>query len=134
MNSAKEISDVYLAAVDRWTGCDWTTNFGSRHLNLHGMNSRQTRLLAEATSGEESSAWGDATRWLDQVQRDAKAAQTAAATAIECLQKDDVSAALSKIKEARQLESRYRQPVVWAPLCVLISTMAVDSRGIDRVQ
>lgn len=133
MNHTKEISEMYLTAVDRWTGCDWTTNFGSRHLNLKGMHSKQTRLLAEATSGEESSAWGDATRWLDQVQRDAKAAQTAAETAIECLQKDDVSSALSKIKEACQLESRYRQPGVWAPLCELIS-VAAESRGIDRVQ
>jgi hypothetical protein len=132
MKHAQEISDVYLAAVDRWRGCDWATNFGPQRLNLQGMNSKQTRLLAEATSGEESNAWGEATRWLEQVERDANAAQSAANTAIELLETDDLPVALSKVKEACQLESKYRQPVVWTPLCKLISK-AKDGQGVDRI-
>lgn len=115
-DSSQRLADLYLAAKNRWKGCDWTTKFGRLELELRGMFAKQARLLADATSGEEAKAWTEATRWLEQVEQDACAAQAAAATAVELIEKRDFAAGLAKIEEAYRLESRYRQSVIWKPL------------------
>jgi len=106
-----------------WQGCDWHTCFGPLKVDLCKLRSQQTRLLSEATSGEESQVWAEATDWLLQIERDAQAAEAAAADAVRLAQKLDFSLAETRIAEAANLESKYRTSVVWEPLATLIAEL-----------
>lgn len=129
MNAAHEamrdVTALYLAAAEAWQGCDWVTVFGPRSLDLNRLKARQTRLLAEATSGDESRAWSEATHWLEQVERDARNARSAASSAVDLFTKQQKELALARITEACELESKYREALVWGPLRDLI---ALESR------
>ena len=114
---------AYLEAVDAWKGCDWDTFFGPLHLNLNRLTARQTRILADATSGEESNCWDEASHWLEGIERDAKAARNYASAATGLLT-SNVTAALERIENAYRLESKYREPNVWKSLRDLIYSFA----------
>ncbi len=116
----RQVISGYLAAAESWQGCDWTTSFGPRGLNLRGLKAKHTRLLVEATSGEESQAWAAATGWLEQVERDARDARSAASSAVDLFAKQQWDAALSCITEACELESQYHEQMVWGRLRDLI--------------
>lgn len=80
-------------------------------------------MLSEATSGEESTVWAEATDWLLQIERDAQAAEAAAGDAVQLAQKLDFSLAETRIAEAVNLEAQYRTSVVWEPLATLIAQL-----------
>ncbi len=120
----RQVTNGYLAAAESWQGCDWTTSFGPRGLDLRGLKAKQTRLLAEATSGEESEAWAAATRWLEQVERDARDARSAASSAVELFAKQQWAAALARANAACALEAQYHEQLVWGPLRDLIAIVA----------
>ena len=125
-NPYRDVARAYLEAVGAWRGCDWETSFGPRHLNLNNLTARQTRILADATSGEESNCWDEATRWLEAVERDSKAARNYAAAATGLLT-SNVTAALDRIENAIRLESKYREPTVWKQLRDLIYSVAASN-------
>ncbi len=117
------ISALYEAQCGAWLGCDWHTRFGSLEVDLRKLRSQQTRLLSEATSGEESRIWEEATDWLRQVELDAQAAETAASEAVQLVRNRDFSLAETRIAEAVNLEAKYRTSVVWGPLATFISKL-----------
>ena len=122
----RNAAESYLKGAKAWRGCDWETSFGPRHLNLNSLTARQTRILADATSGDESNCWDEATRWLEAIERDAKAARNYAAAATGLLT-SNVTAALDLIENASRLESKYREPTVWKPLRDLIYSVAASN-------
>ena len=126
-HTTRQVTTAYLAAEQSWQGSDWRTSFGPLQLDLCGLKARQTHLLAEATSGAESEAWAAATRWLDQVERHAREARSAAASAIELCGKQQWAAALTRISEACELEAQYHQNLVWGPLRDLIAAAAANA-------
>lgn len=121
---AREARSAYLDAAELWRGCDWPTSFGCRGMDLAGLKARQTRLLAEATSGEESQAWAEATYWLERIEQDARDARAAASLAIDQLDQQQWESALVQINEACTLESQYHTQLVWGPLRNLIAAGA----------
>lgn len=112
----ESVTRVYESATRQWWGCNWRTEFGSRKLNLCDVRSRQARLMANATSGDESSAWEQATRYLAEVEVDARNAERAAAHAISMVDNGRWRDALSEMDIAVKLESKYRESIVWRPL------------------
>lgn len=110
------VAQVHARSMTQWWGCNWQTQFGPRKLNLHDVRSRQARLIANATSGDESSAWDAATEYLSDVENDAAAAEHAAAKAVSLVRRGQWHKALTTIDEAVALETKYRQSVVWRPL------------------
>ncbi len=128
-----QVTKAYLAGAESWQGCDWTTSFGPQGLELCGLKAKQTRLLAEATSGEESEAWDAATHWLEQVERHARDAQSAASSAVELFTQQQWVAALARAEAACELESQYHARLVWGPLRDLMAAVALRSRRISVV-
>jgi prophage DNA circulation protein len=117
---------VYDRLADRWVGCDWPTDFGTRHLDLRGVTARQAALLARATSGQESDQWQDAARWLTKVEADAEAARQAARAASQEALAGQYGRALEHAQRACELEQAYHRRVVWQPL-----VDAIRDRGGD---
>lgn len=106
-----------------WQGCDWHTQFGALKVDLRRLRSQQTRLLSDATSGEEAHVWEQATGWLRQIEHDAQTAETAAGDAVQAVQKLDFDWAEERIREAVNLEAKYRTAMVWGPLATLIAEL-----------
>ncbi len=114
--SIQAIEQLFFQAVGQWRGCQWTTHFGSRDLNLEDLNSAQARIVAQATSGEEASQWYSASRWLKEVETDAQAAENEAIRAMGFLRQGQWSSALDHFRIAYLLEQKYRPSKVWFPL------------------
>ncbi|MEO8494630.1 MAG: hypothetical protein ABI614_06145 [Planctomycetota bacterium] len=117
----QQVTRTYLAVVHVWQGCDATTALGPRDMNLAGLKANQTRLLAEATSGEESRAWAEATRWLERLEQDIRDARSAASSAVDQFAKHEWAGAWERINEACTLEARYHCELVWGPLRDLLA-------------
>ena len=117
----QRVTDGYVAAADAWRGCEWTTSFGPRRLDLRGLKARQTRLVAEATSGEEAEAWAAATRWLEMVEQRAREARSHAAAAVEHVARREWAQARMRMAQACALEAQFHEIRVWGPLHDLIS-------------
>lgn len=107
------VVQTHALATGQWWGCNWQTQYGPRKLNLLDVWSRQARLIADATSGDESSAWEAATAYLRDVEFDAAAAERAAENAVSLVRRGQWRAALTAIEKAVALETKYRQSVVW---------------------
>ena len=86
------------------------------------------RLLAEATSGEESAAWAAASQWLERVERHAREARRAASEAVELVGIQQWALARMRIIEACELESQYHTELVWEPLRDLIAIASGQER------
>lgn len=125
----KQIEQAYLEATGRWQGCSWHTQFGSKNLDLCDMSSSQAQLMARATSGEEAEAWREASKWLRQLERDARRAENAATRATKLCEEGKFRAAARSAKRAYELESNYRTSEVWSDFFHLIekSVAAVES-------
>ena len=108
------VGEAFGQSVGHWFGCDWKTSFGPRQSNLEGINSVQAAMLADATSGAEGENWRRASRWLAQVEQDAREAELLAHQALEAFQVDRLQLALDLANRACQIENRYRPPIVWA--------------------
>ncbi len=110
------VVEAHALATKQWWGCNWRTQFGPRKLNLRDVRSRQARLIANATSGEESSAWEAATEYLVGIENDASDAEVAAAKAVLLVRRNSWRKALGAIDEAVVLETKYRHSIVWGPV------------------
>jgi hypothetical protein len=77
------IRQVYANAVGRWTGCDWSTEFGSLGLDLNGFTALQAKARARsARLMVEAQEWQAAADWLGEVERHAKLAEDHARLAV----------------------------------------------------
>lgn len=110
------VVQLHARATTQWWGCNWRTQYGPRKLNLIDVRSRQARLIADATSGGESSAWDAASTYLRNVEMDAAAAEVAAAEAVSLVRRGLWESALAFSDSAVALETKYRQSVTWRPL------------------
>ncbi|VTR97838.1 hypothetical protein [Tuwongella immobilis] len=108
------LHQAFAHAQLQWQGCDWDTAFGSRLFNLNGMTARQATLLANATAGEESRAWQEASAWLDRLEAVAALAREHGQAALELALAGDWDAALSRAQLACDLEAPYHIHCVWA--------------------
>lgn len=103
------IAQLIQTARVRWQGCDWPTQFGLRMLDLNGIRSRQAKLAAKATRGEESACWAAATAWLAEVEGDAKKAASLAEKALDEAKRRCWDSANDLMRQAESLESKYGQ-------------------------
>lgn len=111
---------AYQAGHGKWAGCDWTTAYGPRRLDLAGIQARQARLIANATTGDESKAWNEAAQWLDDVEHDAATAETEALIALNLVDVGQLAEAEQHAFQACQLENRYQRASVWHDLLMAI--------------
>lgn len=121
-----EVDKIFQEIERHWTGCDWDTNFGSRQLNLNGLASKRTQLLCNATSGEESRTWAEATAWLRQLESDAVEARSFAKYAVEFCRNHKYGAALKAIETTCEIEARNHADLIWQPLRQAIEALAVQ--------
>lgn len=117
------LTTLYADTCGVWQGCDWHTRFGTLNVDLCRLRSQQTRLLSDATSGEEAQVWEEATGWLRQIEHDAQAAETAAGDAVQWVRELDFNRAEQRMREAVNLEAKYRTAIVWGPLATLIAEL-----------
>ena len=122
-------SAIYDELEGRWTGCDWTTDFGPNHLDLRDVTARQASLLARATSGQESDQWQEAARWLTEVEADAQSARQAAQTAVQEAAAGHLPSALTHAQRACDLEQAHHPRPVWQPLVDAIREKCSDAVG-----
>jgi hypothetical protein len=114
-----DTSDViaaFLQGFGKWTGCSWPTQFGNGKLNLEGLKSSQAALMAGSTSGKERADWLEATRWLEQVERDAREAEKEAESARDLAILGQLEQARAHVERACQLESKYTTGPTWQEL------------------
>ncbi|SMP73856.1 hypothetical protein SAMN06265222_11727 [Neorhodopirellula lusitana] len=97
------------AAQAHWQGCDWPTRFGPRNLDLAGIRSRQAKLAAKATRGEEATGWAEAVAWLAEVENDAAQAAGLAERAFCEAELAKWVAASDLLQQAESLEAKYGQ-------------------------
>jgi hypothetical protein len=124
MNSSLIITDSLLdgivsalaAASGKWTGCDWSTQFGRSRLDLRDLHSSQATLMAQATAGGEAADWRDAVTWLKRVEQDASQAESEAQSAARLARSGKLRDALQCADRACAIEARYRKPLTWRPL------------------
>ena len=128
MTSLDELKVEVKRAQSKWTGCDWTTKFGPRMLNLRGLRSSQVRLLARATRGEESCAWHQAGEWLETVEGDAKRAAELGDLAILAAEHQEIDRPGQLLSEAVALESSYRDTVAYSRVLELWEQLAPQQR------
>lgn len=115
-----EIITAFLKGLGRWKNCSWPTEFGKRKLELAGVKSSQAALMAGATSGDERTTWLAATRWLDQVESDARKAEELAELAADLAILGQSERALALAEQACSLESKYTTDNTWRPLVAAI--------------
>ncbi len=112
----KEIVPALAAASGKWTGCDWSTQFGRTRLDLRDLHSAQANLMAQATAGNEAADWRNAVTWLKRVEQDASQAESEAQTAARLARSGKLRDALQCADRACAIEARYRKPFTWRPL------------------
>jgi hypothetical protein len=117
-----EITSAFLQARGKWTGCHWSTRFGSQKLNLQGLKSSQAVMMARSTAGKEAAEWKAATRWLEQVEHDADQAETEAGTAAQLAMIGQYEQAAKHARKACDLQARYCNDLVWQPLLDAITS------------
>lgn len=115
------IQNAFEQAAGRWSGCVWYAPNGPKGVDLCNLRSNHTRLLADATSGEESAGWEAASLWLQTIENDAFLAEKHAAKAVELAQLGDLVGASDLIRLSVALEARYRKPQLWNELQQLIA-------------
>jgi hypothetical protein len=109
----RRIVEIYTRSRGKWIGCDWSTSFGSRQLNLNGLTSEQAQLVARATAGEEAREWRAAGHWLVQVEQDAFRAENEAGVAMLMFKSGNLDRALGHAARACSLEANYHQNPIW---------------------
>jgi hypothetical protein len=118
------IITAFLQGFGKWTGCTWATRFGAGGINLVGLKSSQARLMARSTAGAERADWTAATRWLEEVERDAKEAEEEACLAADLAILGQLESAAGHMQRACSLESKYGGERVWQPLCNTLAEQA----------
>jgi hypothetical protein len=123
------ITSVFLQGLGKWTGCAWPTRFGNTGINLQGLKSSQTVLLARSTAGSERAEWSAATRWLEEIERDARKAENEASLAVDLAVFGEWERALAHAQTACDLEAKYRSELVWQPLRNMIAERLRSQNG-----
>ena len=116
MTSRDLLHAALQSAQAAWTGCDWDTEFGPNRINLRGLSSRQARLAAQATRGDESTQWREVIHYLDAVEQDARLAAELASDAVDFWSLGNTAEASRRLEQAIALESHYRQPIAYPRL------------------
>jgi len=98
-----EVLRVYEAAAGTWTGCDWPTTFGSAGLNLEGWTAAEAEAKATEVGREERQIWEEAAGWLEEVERRAEEAESAAERAIRTANEGAWTAAAEHARRAWNL-------------------------------
>lgn len=125
-----QISKTYEQLRANWVGCDWLTEFGPGRLNLNRISARQARMLANATSGQESTQWHEAAEWLTTVETDAESARQAAEAAHNSAGAGKFREALTHAQRACDIEQpHHRTAIVWEPLRNVIRLKLADLDG-----
>lgn len=120
---------AFLQGAGKWTGCSWPTRFGNSALNLDGLKASQARLMARSTAGAERAEWVAATRFLEEVERDAREAEEEACLAADLAILGQFDSAVQHMQRACSLESKYGTGRIWHPLCATLSEQAaVDGK------
>ena len=122
----QDVTAAFASAKGKWTGCDWTSQFGQNHLNLKGLRSSQALLMERATAGSEAADWRDATEWLTRVERDAREAESEALVATRLAASGGLREAFARAKRACALEARYHESSIWRPLCDAIEAASSE--------
>lgn len=128
-----EIISTYEQARGKWTGCHWPTQFGNRGLNLQDLKSSQAALVARSTAGRESADWKAAMHWLEQVERDAREAETQAEIAANLASHGRIEQAFEHVQRACALETNYNGTRVWEPLQKVIAAALHQSMRADSL-
>ncbi|QEG00391.1 hypothetical protein Mal15_44610 [Stieleria maiorica] len=102
-----QLSEMVRLAQQSWVGCCWETEFGSRRLNLRGLQARQAVVAAKATRGDESQCWYQAAQWLAGVEHDAKTAAEHAQQALNAVASGDLAVAIKLFDQASVLAAKY---------------------------
>lgn len=123
------IISAFLRGFGGWNGCNWPTQFGADHLNLQGLKSSQALLMARSTAGRERTEWMAATRWLEQVERDAREAEEEACLAADLAILGQLESAFSHVERACKLECQYGGSHVWQPLQKAIASERHSGNG-----
>lgn len=110
------VLEAFRDAKGRWKGCDWSTEFGPRRINLQGLTPLQARTAANATFGEEARLWRDAAGWLARVERSAEQAESRAKTAVELALQGQLLQALTYAREACDIEREFHPEPIWQRL------------------
>ena len=129
MTSLDVLQEALQSSTSAWKGCDWDTNFGPRRTNLRGLCSRQARLAAQATRGDESAYWREVCRFLENVEQDARAAAELAGQAVEIWRLGNFTEGLRRMEEAIAIEARYREPVAYPKLRAIMQENESCSLG-----
>jgi hypothetical protein len=124
MTSLDLLDEALQSAATAWTGCDWDTEFGPHKANLRGLCSRQARLAAQATRGEESARWREVCQFLEAVEQDARRATELVCGAIGVWRLGNELEALRRLDDAIALEARYREPVAYTRIRDLMQVNA----------
>jgi len=127
-----EIAAALAGASGKWTGCDWPIQFGASHLDLKGLRASQALLMAGATAGSEAADWRAAAAWLEQLEKDARQAETEARAANSLAGDGQFREALRHVNRACAIEARYRPSSTWQPLYDAIEAALSDSDGKSR--
>jgi hypothetical protein len=127
-NSIDAVVKIFQEIEHRWQGCDWNTKYGARELNLNGLTAKRARLLSNATSGEESRAWAEASAWLTQIESAAVDANSLAKQALNLFRDHKHHEALKSIEAACEIESRYHCELIWQKLREIIERLASPER------
>jgi hypothetical protein len=114
--SSQSVQQAFESAVNRWVGCDWSTEFGILKLNLRNLRSSQLDCLAQATSGTESVEWRKAAAWARKVEDDARRTQDLARQARDAFLQQEFSNSLEIAERAVQLELTWHQEPIWGLL------------------
>jgi hypothetical protein len=101
------MQQLIQAAQTHWQGCDWPTRFGPKKLDLAGIRSRQAKLAAKATRGEEATCWAAAVAWLTEVEGDAAQAAELAEQAFSAAERNQWVAASDLLLQAESLEAKH---------------------------
>ena len=107
--NSEAMRQLIQAAQTHWQGCDWPTRFGPKNLDLTGIRSRQAKLAAKATRGEEATCWATAVAWLSEVETDAAQAAELADRAFSEAEQYHWVAAHDLLQQAESLEAKYGQ-------------------------
>lgn len=129
----KQIEQAYLEATGQWRGCSWHTKFGPDELNLCDISCSQAQLMARATCGNEAESWRNASRWLREVERDARRAENAASRAAKLCWEGNFQDAATYGKKAQHLEAKYRADGVWQSFSQLIDAAASAKVASNRI-
>ena len=140
MNSVPTQTDPCLAKIaaamavasGKWTGCNWPTRFAISQLDLNGLRPSQAHLMARATAGREAADWRAAAEWLEQLEKDARQAETEAYIAVSLARDGQFHEASRHASQACAIEVRYRPSSTWQPLRDAIEAALSDGDGKSR--